>query len=137
MSDDLNWLRREVAAERGLPAEAVSFLTGTSVEQVEASADALAQLVGRSDLREQEPADPLAGLFANGGAEKARRQRALLQTLHGLPPQQRDEGGRFSGGGFDGGARQTAPEMVPPETAHDDLLLDRLAAARGAPSSGW
>jgi hypothetical protein len=119
---DLDELRHAVAAEFGLPPQAVPFLTGTTLEEVEASAGALAKLLG-SSAHEPEQAEPLADLFANAATEKARRQRALVETLHGRPQQARDAHGRFAGG-FDGGCRTPVPAPADPYADHDRLVAD-------------
>jgi hypothetical protein len=123
---DLDELRLEVAAERGLPASAVSLLTGETVEQIERSADQLANLVGRRDPEPE--AGPLAGMFANAAADKQRRNRALIQALHGPGPQPRDDHGRFVS--FDGGARTPAPTGRSPVEEHDQLIVRNARISR-------
>jgi len=74
-------IRYEVAAERQLDMQAASFITGSTREEIEASADELSKLL----------------------KDKAK------------PPS------------FDGGAREPAPgEPLPPDRAHNDLLLRSL-----------
>jgi hypothetical protein len=41
--------RREVAAARGLGADAATFLTGSTLDELEAHADAFAKVLGTSD----------------------------------------------------------------------------------------
>jgi hypothetical protein len=126
-------LRRQVAAGHGLPTGSEKFLAGESIAELEASAAALAQLVTRADP--QEP-DPLSAALQAGGADKARRQRELLQVLHGTAQQPRDERGRFAGG-FDGGARTPVPMKGPPELEHDAWIVDRVVDARAHRGTGW
>lgn len=129
MSDDgLDALRRELVAERGLDPDAARFLDGTTVDELERQADALAALAAAMPTREQAQRDPLADALARGPADKQRRQRALLDALHRPPPPAaRDEHGRYvtRDGSFDGGARRgTAPRE--PES-HDQWLARALA----------
>lgn len=119
-------LREFVAAEHGLPERAVMFLDGPTVDEVETQAAMLARLLGASGAGEPERTQPLADLFANTGAEKARRQRALVEALHGRPGRQpRDERGRYaaSSSGFDGGARTPVPVPRSPEEQHNETIL--------------
>jgi hypothetical protein len=113
-------LRAAVAAEHGLDADAAPFLQGSTVEEVEASAAALAKLLGKRD----EP-DPLADLFAFA-ARKGERQQALVDALTGRAPQRRDGRGRFAGG-FDGGVRTPVSARRAPEVEHGHLI-GRMAA---------
>jgi len=46
---ELDALREAVAAEHGLDDRAVSFLTGSTVEEIEASASALTRLLGERE----------------------------------------------------------------------------------------
>ena len=86
---DLQQLRREVAEERGLPVAAESFLTGTTLTELAASAELLAELLA---AREAPPAGARAG--------KARQQQALIETLHPRPDPPRDQQGRFASTGL-------------------------------------
>jgi hypothetical protein len=134
---DLDELRAEVAAAYGLPREAITFLAGTTVHEIEANAVKLAELVGSRREQEQAPVDPLAAVLRDGPALKAERARALVRALHGPRQPQRDASGRFSSsGGFDGGARQPAPTRQSPEREHDEIVvqmarLSRTFGARG------
>jgi hypothetical protein len=127
---NLDQLRAEAVASRGLDPAAVGFVTGTTVDQIERSADDLARLIRQreqDDLaqREQFPSD----LFTLAAADKERRRSALLDALTGRPRQERDEQGRFARrGGFDGGSRTPPP---PPAPTHDQTLgeLFRTKAA--------
>jgi hypothetical protein len=119
-------LRVELVIARGLNPDAASLLTGTGVEELEASADELAKLVGaRSDDQEPEQTD-LADLFTNVSSVKARRKRQLAELLVGDAPQPRDERGRWAG--FDGGARPSPPAAPP---SHDEWLLEVLRDQAG------
>jgi hypothetical protein len=126
----LDRLRGEVAAQAGLPREAVKFIGGETVAEMEDSATRLAGLLG-TQARTGEPraVDPVAGLFTAGASVKAQHSRRLLESLHGIPARQpRDAVGRFRSGGMDGGARPLPPAKPP---SHDQLL-GRLLAARQA-----
>jgi hypothetical protein len=120
-------LRRTIAAEHGLGPEAAALLTGETVEELDGSARALAQLIAeRREEPEPEPV-PGQGFFAGAAAAKAERRQALVDALTGRSEQRRDERGRFSGG-FDGGARAPAPQ---PREGHD-AWLGRLLRTRAA-----
>jgi hypothetical protein len=130
-ADATEALRREVAAAHGLGAEAATFLTGTTSEQLEASAGALAGLLGGGgDQRGQDSATE-QGLLTGAAAAKQRKQEALLAALLGRP-QPRDESGRFTTRaiGFDGGARQPVPVATSPQQAHAELLGHLITASR-------
>jgi hypothetical protein len=124
VTDELDALRSEVAATHGLGADAVPFLAGTALAEIEASAGLLASLVASSGAEEQTA--PLAALFTHGAARKAERQRALIQALHGRQPQARDELGRWARS-FDGGARRPPPSPGP---THEEWLAQLLLDAR-------
>jgi hypothetical protein len=118
-------LRRAIAAEHGLDPKAAPLLVGESIEELEASAAALARLIGeRREEPEREPA-PAPDVFGAARRAKDAKRRALLDALGGRAPQPRDEQGRFTG--FDGGARQPMPTRRPPELEHNELVV-RLAA---------
>jgi hypothetical protein len=119
----LDQLRAEAVAARGLDPAAVSFVTGATVEQIEASADDLARVIGqREDAQHEQPAG--SDVFSRAAEDKQRRREAFLSALVGRPqPQPRDEQGRFASGGFDGGSRTPPPS--PPES-HEDWLLRLL-----------
>lgn len=118
MSDDP---RAIVAAEHGLDERAASFVSGETVEEMEASASALADLIGRRDDQVPDDAsatDPItAGLRAK--AERKAQLRALFTGRS--TPRQRDERGRYASTGFDGGARRTV-RARDPEREHGELL---------------
>jgi hypothetical protein len=120
MSEGPEALREEIAASRGLDPRAAKLLTGTTLEEVEASADELVKLLDRGG-REEEPTD----LFASARADQARRKQALLTALAGRSEQPRDDRGRY--GSFDGGARQPVPTPRDPSATHSELV-SRLAA---------
>jgi hypothetical protein len=104
-------LKALVASERGLDHRAAQFLRGSTLAEVEASADALVKLIGQGDKPEPAAATGAPDPFTGAAAAKAQRKRDLLNTVTGRTPQPRDERGRFSG--FDGGAQQPVPP--PPE----------------------
>jgi hypothetical protein len=115
----LDEIRPEAVAARGLDPAAARLLVGKSIAEVEASADALAALVGQRERSGEH--DQPEGFFSRAAADKLSRREAFLSALVGQPQpqaQQRDERGRFSGG-FDGGARQSPP---PPTPTHDQTL---------------
>jgi len=124
MSDDP---RAVVAAEHGLAPEAAQFLTGETVEEMEASAVALAQLLGRGTDRIPHDAgavDPIsAGLRA-----KAEQKASLQALLTGRNQQPRDEQGRYTG--FDGGARRPVRRPRDPEREHGQLIAEMAAISR-------
>jgi hypothetical protein len=127
-------VRRTVAQEHGLPTGAIKFLSGDTVEELEQSASALAQLV--EERREQHEHDARlqapSGVFERAAMEKAQRKKALLAALTGRAPR-RDPAGRFAAPderpaiGFGGGARQPPPPQ--PQT-HESWLADALADRR-------
>lgn len=126
---ELGELQQAIAAEHGLPPEAAAFLTGATIEAVEASAVALGKLLGAVHVSEEPPADREPDFFTVAVAAKAERQQALVDAITGRVPQRRDARGRFAiaGGSFDGGARQ--PVSGPPPS-HDEWLSDVLRHRR-------
>jgi hypothetical protein len=137
---ELDELRLEAAAARGLSPAATSFLDGSTVEEIEQAADALARLAGvhgggrkreqqASSQATSDTADPLAAALAEGPPGRARRQATLVAALHGRPSRPRDQQGRFVGG-FDGGARSPAPSPASPEKEHGEFLGSLIAASR-------
>jgi hypothetical protein len=133
MSADLDPLRGEVAARHGLGVDARSFLTGTTVDELEAQAAALAKVLGaHADRREPEPA-AAPDLLTVAAAEKARRKQELAAMFCGRAPQPRAESGRFAS--FDGGARQALPVPKSPERAHGELVAG-LASYRRTHGGG-
>jgi hypothetical protein len=123
VSGELDRVRAEVAADRGHPAGAVSFLDASILERIEAQADALVKLATSRAQRRQEPA---GDWLAKARAEKAERQRMLLASFTQTAPQPRDEAGRFVSTGFDGGARQPIPPVGDPVREHAEVV-SRLA----------
>jgi hypothetical protein len=128
---ELESLRADIAAARGLGADAASFLRGTTLEEIEASADALARVLGRRDDRGDQPPAVRPGLFTEMAAAKTHRKQALAALLCGRAPQPRDELGRYARrGSFDGGARQPIPIHKSPEQAHGELIGQLVALRR-------
>jgi len=138
---DLDQLRVEALAARGLPAAAVQLVVGATVSEIEASADDLAQLVRQrvqtdtDELPEFGPSGtgelPEFGpnFFGAARADRERRRREFLDALSGRPQQQpHDELGRFASYGFDGGARTSPPAPAP---THDQTL-SMLFASKAA-----
>jgi hypothetical protein len=131
----LDELRREIAAQHGIPESAAVLISGETVEAIEESAAKLAALIDTS--REQEPEqqeNPLTDALRHGSSLKLARQRALVAALH--PRQQRrDEQGRFArtgeqAAGFDGGARPPVAESRPPAVEHDRLVAEMAQLSR-------
>jgi hypothetical protein len=129
MSEPDSELRVAVAVHHGLDRRAARFLTGGTIEELEASAASLAGLIG-----EREEPDPVADapsdLFGGAAVRKAQRQRAILGALTGRQPQPRDEGGRFTARSFDGGAREPIPARRSPEAEHGQLIGQLTALSR-------
>lgn len=119
MSDDP---RELVAAEHGLDAQAAAFLSGTTLDELEASASKLAKLIGERES-EEPPVARGFDLFASARAAKVDRQQKLAALFCGRLEQARDERGRFVSSGFDGGAQQ---QPVRPEPETHDQTLTRL-----------
>lgn len=126
---ELETLRREIAAGRGLGAEAMAFVTGRTVEELERSADGFANLIGAKEERPEPTVGP--GLFAEVAATKAERKQALAALLSGRA-QPRDDDGRYAkkAATFDGGARASVPVAMSPEQSHAELLGHLITASR-------
>jgi hypothetical protein len=122
---EVDELRAGLCAAYGLPEGSEGFLTGDTVDEVEASAARFADLVAAH--REHAPVqdeDLLVHALTNAPELKAARQQALVEALHGRPQQPRDESGRFAAsGGFDGGARQPLAHQRSPEQDHGETIL--------------
>ena len=122
-------LRRQVAQAHGLDPRAATFITGDTLDEVEASAAELAQLVDTTP----EPA-PRRDVFTEALTAKAQRQRQLAALFTERPARERDAQGRYTAraSGFDGGARQSVPAPADPHADHDELVvqLARLRAIR-------
>jgi hypothetical protein len=131
----VNDLRLEVAAAHGLDPEAAQFLDGATLEQLEAQAAKLAELLAASRPADQpEPQPTLADVFANADARKQLRRRTLCAALHPRESQPRDEQGRYARpASFDGGARPLAPRPL----THDQVLAAALAAERARGSRSF
>lgn len=123
--------REQVAAAYGLDQRAANFLSGETMEELEASATAFVQLLStHAEQRDSSVARP--DLFADA-ATKARRKREPTALFAGRPAQPRDQAGRFAstagGGGFDEGAR--GQPLPPPRESHEQWLV-RTIRARSA-----
>jgi hypothetical protein len=116
---DADALRAEVAARRRLDARAAGFLVGTTLSELEASADKLRELL--TSACEQE----LMGLF--DASARGARKRELTALFVGAPAQPRDEQGRYLRRSFDGGARPM--ELRRAET-HDELIARLVVESR-------
>jgi hypothetical protein len=121
-------VRRAIATDRGLPATAVGLLTGETVHELEASADALVGLLAMHGREQPEPPDPVVAALQAGRA----KQQAAVARLFRRHPQPRDEAGRFRpASSFDGGPRGPAlPIRKPPEEEHGRLLSEIVAMRR-------
>jgi hypothetical protein len=124
----LDRLRAEAVEARGLDPAAASFVTGTTLAEIEQSADDLARLIRQHEQPASEDDDlaqreqPGSDFFSRAAADKQRRRSELLAALTGRPRSERDEQGRFvKRGGFDGGSR--TPPPAPPPT-HDQTLSE-------------
>jgi hypothetical protein len=139
VTDGLDQLRADLAAARGLPPAAISFLTGSTAEEVEAQADQLAELFA-TKTEPAEPEPPM-DILTGGRVEKTRRQAALVALLTGRPqqPVARDERGRFAAKpfSFDGGARQPVPIRRPPEEEHGETIVQLARLSRLGGSARW
>jgi hypothetical protein len=127
--DDLDQLRAEAAAARGLDPAAAQFLTGATLAEIEQAADDLARVIGQHEQADAGQSVQFGSdFFSRAAADKQRRRREFLGALTGRPRQERDEQGRFVSGGFDGGARKSPPAPMP---THDQTLgeLFRTKAA--------
>jgi hypothetical protein len=113
-------LREQVASAYGLDADAAAFLVGTTLGELEASAEKLVELLDRSYLEEQEQ----GGMFDALATARVERKRELAMLFAGRSTP-RDEQGRFvqRSGSFDGGAR---PGSLRRAESHDELIA-RLA----------
>ena len=116
MSEGMDEIRALVAAERGLSPDAAAFLTGSSLAELEASADGLVALVSTQPSQEERP-----DLLTAARAEKARRKQELLTALGRKKQPRRDALGRYAGS-FDGGARRPVPAPADPEAEHASLV---------------
>jgi hypothetical protein len=109
-----------VAAQHGLGVRASSVLTGTTVAEVEASADVLVKLLGTAQARREPEPVAVEDVFTAAARAKAERRAQLAAMFAGRAPQHRDDRGRLTGG-FDGGARPTRPPAPP---SHDEWVAD-------------
>jgi hypothetical protein len=121
-------LRRLVAAEHGLDPTAAKFLIGTTIEELEVSADALACLFAARGRPEQEDVAVPNG-FAGAAQNKEDRKRALIGVLTGRARTMTETDATRPTGGFDGGARPM--ELRHPES-HDELVARLLLEQRAA-----
>jgi hypothetical protein len=81
-SADLESLRAEIAAARGLGADAVSFLDGSTLAEIEAQADALAKVIGTSARSRRTRGRCRAGsVHRRGGGEGAAKAGARGDLL--------------------------------------------------------
>jgi len=141
VTDGLDEVRADLAAARGLPPAAISFLTGSTAEEVEAQADRLAELLVDREAGQAEP-EPPVGFFEQAFAAKAARKREVVALFTGRPQAQsqpRDEHGRFVArvGAFDGGARQPAPIRRSPEEEHGEVITQLARLSRLGGSARW
>ena len=130
MTDDgLDGLRRDLLAQRGIdPVAAIGFVHGSTLSEIEASIDKLAQLIGPPT--EQEP----PGLFDQPPGAKQQRHARLVEMLHNPPPKEHDDqGGTLTRSSFDGGARHTIPAVE----SHNAWLMRVLRDRKGDAGAGF
>jgi hypothetical protein len=127
-------VRRTVAREHGLPVNAIQFLSGETVTEVEQSASRLAAVFReRNEQHERaEQARSPSGFFDVAAAEKAERKRTLVNALTGRVQQPRDHQGKFAAAdqpavGFDGGVREPVRRIESHESWLAAALDDRRA----------
>jgi hypothetical protein len=78
-------LRRDIAAARGLPPRALTFLTGSTQEELERNADELKQMIGANDSPPPAP-DFGAGARPNGSSSASEENfTAMLRRAAGRP----------------------------------------------------
>ena len=74
-------IRYEVAAEKGIPADAIKLLTGSNREELEDSANTLMALIAKqSETRAPKP-DPTQGRVAATGSTTADQFAAALSDI--------------------------------------------------------
>jgi hypothetical protein len=131
--NELDQLRHTIASEHGLSPTAAKLLSGTSVSELEASADALERLLADYDARAQETEPAATNLLTAARAKQQERKRRLHALLTGHPEQPRDARGRYAarGGGFDGGAARQTPAL-PRDAAreHDMAVVEHAARSK-------
>jgi hypothetical protein len=111
------------------------LLTGSTVDEIESSAAALAEFVDVHAARRQEQEPP--DLVATARAAKEERKRTLLAALAGRREQPRDPRGRYAS--FDGGARPSVPAARNAEAEHAELaarLIGESRQSRGSADVG-
>lgn len=75
-------LRYQVASEKGLPADAVKLLTGTTRDEIEESADTVAGLIkGAAKGAATKPVSGLGKADENGAGSTAHQFAAAMETL--------------------------------------------------------
>ena len=117
---ELDQVRSAIADQRGLGMTALPFIDGTTIEELESSADRLAELIAAHRGRSRP--EPERDIFTEALAAKTARKQELLAMFSGRSTerQPRDQAGRFARtSGFDGGARPTLPPSPP---SHDQWL---------------
>jgi hypothetical protein len=121
-------LRRLVAAEHGLDADAARLIAGSTLAELEECAASLATLFERHG-RKAPPAAGAPDVFTATAAGKVQRQRALLDAISDRALR-RPEKERRSRSGFDGGARQSVLARPEPERGHNELVTKLLSMSR-------
>jgi hypothetical protein len=116
-------VRAAVAARHGLGADAASFLTGSTIDELEASAERFARFVDehRQQAQPTSPPEPISAAIANKQAQKRRLAEMVVGRSRSQP---RDEHGRYTG--FDGGARRPVTRPADPEAEHN-VTVSQLA----------
>lgn len=74
-------LRYEIASEKGIPAEAIKLLTGSTKEELETAADTLLTLIADQSKPKAPKPDANQGKPATGGASVADQFAAALGTI--------------------------------------------------------
>jgi hypothetical protein len=121
----------------------VAFLDATTLEGIEGQADALVKVLGTRDDQPRPPVpngtvaqESVGDWLARARAAKQERQRALLASFVGRPPQPRNALGQFTSTGFDGGARQPVRPAGDPVREHAQVVA-QLAGLSKLGRSGF
>jgi hypothetical protein len=123
-------LREAVAREHGLPEGSASFLTGSSLVELEQSAERFAELLTTSRPQEPEPVpelDPIRAALRDKQAQKRELREMFVGRERRSQP--RDTQGRYAS--FDGGYRgRSVPLPKDPIAEHDRLVASVASVAR-------
>src|SRR4051812_20051813 len=94
--DDLDEVRRDLLAQRGIDPLAAKLIGGTTLDEIESSVDSFAKLLDASGDLDGQESTTGAGVFADLAAGKAHRKRELAALFGGETSQPRDDSGRFA-----------------------------------------